>query len=75
MAEATCNRELGFLRAVFRTAIADGKAERSPVIPKLFFRERNQRVRYLTQDEEAALRAEVKRQWRQSGDWSLRRYF
>jgi len=58
-AEATCNRELGFLRAVFRTALADEKVERSPVQSKLFFRERNQRVRYLTDDEEERLRKEI----------------
>jgi len=58
-AEATCNRELGFLRAVYRTAIADGVLERSPVAARLFFRERNQRVRYLTDDDEARLRRAI----------------
>src|SRR5207244_13622011 len=83
-AEATCNRELGFLRAVYRTALADETVERSPVRPKLFFRERNQRVRYLTEDEETRLRRAVgEEQWpvvavalhtgfRQSNQFNLR---
>lgn len=58
-AEATVNRELTCLRAVYRTAITDGKVERSPVLPRFFFRERNQRVRQLSDEEETALRAAV----------------
>jgi integrase len=52
---ATVNRELSFLRRVFNVAIADGLAEANPVKPKLFAKENNARVRFLTADEEAEL--------------------
>jgi integrase len=51
------NRELAFLRRVFNVAIEDQKVDINPVRPKAFFRENNQRVRFLTNDEEARLRA------------------
>ena len=56
---ATVNRELAFLRRVFNVAIEDGKAEMNPVRPKMFFRENNQRVRFLTEVEEKDLREVV----------------
>ena len=58
-APATVNRELSFLRRVFNVAIADGKAERNPLRGVRFLKENNQRVRFLTDDEEAALRKEL----------------
>src|SRR5581483_1767955 len=59
MSEASVNRELCFLRTVYRRAVRDGLVERSPVDSRLFYREQNQRVRYLTEDEETRLRAEI----------------
>jgi integrase len=56
VAPATINRELAFLRRVFNVAIEDQKADSNPVRPKAFFRENNQRMRFLTEDEEARLR-------------------
>jgi integrase len=47
------------LRVVYNLAIADGKAETNPVTSRLFFRETNQRVRYLTDDEEQRLRDKI----------------
>jgi site-specific recombinase XerD len=64
MSEASCNRELTFLRCVYRRAIKDGVAASSPVLPEHFFKEANQRVRYLTEDEESTLRREIgERDW------------
>src|SRR5262249_40675131 len=40
-------------------AIRDGKAERNPVLARLFVKENNQRVRYLTDEEEARLRVAI----------------
>jgi integrase len=57
VAPATVNRELAFLRRVFNVAIEDQKADTNPVRPKAFFRENNQRVRFLTDEEEIRLRA------------------
>jgi hypothetical protein len=53
---ATVNRELRFLRRVFNVAIEDGLAEANPVKSKIFTKENNARVRYLADEEEAALR-------------------
>lgn len=58
-AEGTCNRHLTLLRAVYNLAIADGKAEANPVVSGLFFKETNQRVRYLSDDEETRLREKM----------------
>jgi integrase len=55
VAPATVNRELAFLRRVFNVAIEDQKADSNPVRPKAFFRENNQRVRFLAYDEEGRL--------------------
>ena len=56
---ATVNRELAFLKRVFNVAIADNKAETNPVRRVKFFRENNQRVRFLTSDEEQNLRIAI----------------
>jgi len=58
VAPATINRALSFLRRVFNVAIADGKADRNPVRAVKFFKENNERVRFLTEDEERLLAAE-----------------
>jgi site-specific recombinase XerD len=64
MSEASCNRELTFLRCVYRRAMKDGIAASSPVLPEHFFKEANQRVRYLTEEEESTLRREIgERDW------------
>ena len=56
LAPATINRELAFLRRVFNVAIEDGKAEVNPVKSRLFFKENNTRVRFLSEEEEKRLR-------------------
>jgi hypothetical protein len=50
---ATVNRELSFLRRVFNVAIEDGLAQTNPVKSKIFTKENNARVRYLTEEEAA----------------------
>jgi integrase len=59
LAPASINRELAFLRRVFNVAVADQKIETNPVRPSFFTRENNQRVRYLTDDEEQGLRKAI----------------
>ena len=56
---ATVNREVSFLRRIFNVAITDGLAEVNPVKSKLFLKENNARVRFLTPDEETRLRAAI----------------
>jgi integrase len=56
MAPASINRELAFLKRVFNIAIRDGLAESNPVRPVKLFRENNQRVRFLTDEEDPQLR-------------------
>ncbi len=56
---ASVNRELAFLKHLFNVAIADGKADTNPVRSVKLFHENNQRVRFLTDDEEAALRRAI----------------
>src|SRR5262245_3282740 len=51
-APATVNRELQFLKHVFYVAMKDGLAEGNPVREVKLFKENNQRVRFLTEDEE-----------------------
>src|SRR5439155_11733262 len=58
-APATINRELAFLRRVFNVAIKNEKADRNPVTADLFFKENNQRVRFLSASEEGQLRDAV----------------
>jgi len=62
-APATVNRYLEFLKRVFNVAIADGKADVNPVCTVTMFKENNERVRYLTDDEEQRLRAEIDDAW------------
>jgi integrase len=45
------------LSDVFNVAIEDQKVDANPVRPKMFFRENNQRVQFVTDEEEARLRA------------------
>ena len=59
LAPASINRELAFLRRIFNVAIADEQIESNPVRPSFFTRENNQRVRYLTDDEEQGLRKAI----------------
>jgi hypothetical protein len=55
---------LTFLRSVFNAAIGDERIERSPVKSKFFFKEANQHVRYLTDEEETRLRVAMgKSEW------------
>jgi len=61
---ATTNRELAFLKRVFNVAIADGLTERNPARAVKLRKENNARVRFLTYEEEAALREAVgEAQW------------
>ncbi len=57
VAGATCNRACAFLRRVYNLAIRDELLEGNPVAKIRFVRENNQIVRYLNEDEEAALKA------------------
>jgi len=59
MAPASINRELAFLKRVFTVAVGDGLADTNPVRAVKLFRENNRRVRYLTDEEEARLRAAI----------------
>jgi integrase len=60
LAPATLNRELAFLRRIFNVAIEDKKLETpNPVSAKLFAKENNARVRFLTDDEESKLREAI----------------
>lgn len=53
-----------FLKRLFNLALRDGKAERNPVREVKFFKEDNERVRWLTDEEEARLRAVLgEREW------------
>jgi site-specific recombinase XerD len=56
-APASINRELAFLRRAFNVAIGDHLADTNPVRAVKLFRENNQRVRILGDDEETRLRA------------------
>ena len=59
LAPATVNRELQFLKHLYNVAIADGLAEKNPVRMVKLFKENNQRVRFLTQEEEIRLREAI----------------
>lgn len=52
---ATVNRYLAVLKAAFSLSILNGKAEKNPVKGVRFQKENNERVRYLTVDEESRL--------------------
>lgn len=56
---ATVNREYAFLKHVFNVAIRDGKTERNPVAKLKMLREPSGRVRYLSDEEEKALRGKL----------------
>jgi Phage integrase, N-terminal SAM-like domain len=58
-APASINRELAFLRRAFNVAIGDHLADTNPVRAVKLFRENNQRVRILGDDEETRLREEL----------------
>src|SRR5712664_287452 len=64
LSPASVNRELSFLRRVFNVALANGLVDRNPVKSVKFLREPSGRVRFLSEEEEAALRADVdKNDW------------
>ena len=56
---ASVNREIAFLKRTYNVAIADGLLETNPVCQVKLLQENNARVRYLTDVEEARLRAEL----------------
>ncbi len=56
--DVSINRELGFLRHVFNTAISWDQATENPLKKVRFAREDNGRIRFLSLDEEARLLAE-----------------
>jgi site-specific recombinase XerD len=56
---ASVNRELAFLKRTYNVAIADGLLETNPVRQVKLLKENNARVRYLTDEEEIRLRAEM----------------
>jgi hypothetical protein len=56
---ASVNREIAFLKRTYNVAIADGLLETNPVRQVKLLQENNARVRYLTDAEEARLRAET----------------
>ena len=60
LSEASVNRELTFLRRVFKVAAEDRLFDgENPVSRRHFFKENNERLRYLTDDEEQRLRKEI----------------
>jgi len=59
VAPATVNRELAFAKRVFAVAVENGLLERSPARPIKFLREPSGRVRFLSEEEETALRAAI----------------
>ena len=65
-APATINRELSFLRRAFNVAIKNQKADRNPVTADLFAKENNQRVRFLSPEEEQGLQTAMRPE-----DWAL----
>ena len=66
VAPATVNRELAFLKTFFNDAVTNHRAETNPVRSVKMFRENNQRVRFLGEDEESRLFAAMPR-----SDWPL----
>jgi len=65
-APATVNREVKFLKRVFNIAIADGLIATNPTNRVKLHRENNERVRFLSADEETKLREAMK-----PADWPL----
>ena len=70
---STINREMSFLRAVYNDKIAAVRRDRhalplmNPVLPEHFYPENTGRVRFLSDEEEAQLRAELP----DPVDWAL----
>ena len=60
VARATVNRELAFLKRVFNVAIRDGLDIRNPVSRIPMLKENNERVRFLSQEEQARLLSELR---------------
>ena len=58
-APATINRKLSFLRRMFTLAVRDGFATSSPFLKVKTLQENNERVRFLTPEEEEALLKEL----------------
>jgi site-specific recombinase XerD len=56
VAPATVNRHLALLSGVFNKAVAWAKTKLNPVKAVKAFKENNERVRYLTEEEEPILR-------------------
>jgi len=64
VAPATVNRELAFVKRLFAVAMENGLVDRNPAKPVKFLREPSGRVRFLSDEEEVALRAKVgKKDW------------
>ena len=63
VSKATANRELSFLRRVYNVAVADGDVEISPFRAVKLFKENNQRVRYLSDEEETQLKVAMGDEW------------
>ena len=59
MAKATSYPAPRNSSSIFNVAIADGLAETNPVKAKLFAKENNARVRFLSPEEETRLREEI----------------
>jgi len=59
VAPATVNRELAFVKRLFAVALENGLVDRNPAKPVKFLREPAGRVRFLSDDEEAALREKI----------------
>lgn len=57
LALATINLHLALLKHVYTKAIEWGKVDKNPAAPVKFFRANNARTRYLTEEEEARLKA------------------
>jgi integrase len=57
IAPATVNLHLALLKHLYTKAMEWGKTEKNPAKPVKFFRANNARVRYLTDEEEAQLKA------------------
>jgi site-specific recombinase XerD len=64
VAPATVNRYLGVLKNLFTKAIEWGKTETNPVKAVKLFKENNQRIRFLSHDEEEALIRETPEEYR-----------
>lgn len=59
VAPATVNRLLAFVKRAYNLALSDGSLDSNPVRKVKMLKENNRRVRYLSEDEEKSLRAEL----------------